>query len=102
MVYGGFRNYYGRKRIKKSNLRNNSGNYFGLFSSYRFKAIGPEDNRASSKTYTIGPVWGMERNYASGIHLGLSVGPGIVGGNSTRTRATVVEHFEIGFRLFAK
>ncbi|MEM9897412.1 MAG: hypothetical protein AAF789_13675, partial [Bacteroidota bacterium] len=33
------RNYYNRKRVNKSDLRNNSGNYFGLLSTYSFRSV---------------------------------------------------------------
>jgi outer membrane scaffolding protein for murein synthesis (MipA/OmpV family) len=107
VVYSSFRNYYSRKFIRKDNLRPNSGNYFGLFASYQFETLGTPSNfteviayRETSNVYTVGPVWGFERNYASGMHLGLSLGAGVIGGKYIETNATILGEFELGFVLF--
>ena len=39
-VNDSFRNYYSRKHIKKDNLKNNSNNYFSLYTSYQFETFG--------------------------------------------------------------
>lgn len=114
VVYGSFRNYYKRKSIKKSNLRRNSGNYVGLYLHYQFEALGDQSYIAVDASgvgsnaegsiidniYAIGPVWGIQRNYASGIHLGLSLGIGIVGGEYIETGVSGIGEFEFGFILF--
>ena len=106
---GSFRNYYKRKRIKKDNLRNNSGNYFGLYTSYSFDALGEPSSLneltahlENSKVFTIGPVWGFQRNYASGIHFGLSIGPGYTMGEYIESDFTFVGGLEFGFVLNSK
>jgi hypothetical protein len=109
MTYMSFRNYYSRKNVRKNNLRNNSGNYVGLFGLYQFAAL----NHANSEwngfdipgspvnnIYAVGPVWGIQRNYASGIHLGLSLGVGVIGGKYIDTTAGYIGEFEFGILLF--
>ncbi len=104
-----FRNYYQRKRVKKDNLQNNSGNYVGIFSSYTFEALGDpssinelEAYLETSNVFLVGPVWGFQRNYASGIHLGFSIGPGYASGKYIESGFTFVGGFEFGFILSSK
>ena len=108
VVYSSFRNYYKRKRVKKSDLRSNSGNYFGLFALYQFEPLGDPNNLIEAvayfetrNVYAIGPVWGIQRNYASGLHLGLSLGFGVIGGENIQTGVSGVGEFELGFILFS-
>ncbi|WP_436517879.1 hypothetical protein [Ekhidna sp. To15] len=104
------RNYYSRKNIKKSNLRNNSGNYVALYYQHQFEPFGsttdPLEQAARnqvSNVFAIGPVWGFERNYASGIHLGLSIGVGYSNGEFQKSgEVTFIGEFEFGFVLFSK
>ena len=101
VVTGDFRNYYSRKRVKKD-LNPNSGNYVALRAGYIFDAI--TDNvdfgtTETSQSFFMGPVWGIQRNYKSGIHLGLSLGAGFATGNHTDLRATGIGQFNIGFAL---
>ncbi|MEM9895295.1 MAG: hypothetical protein AAF789_02900, partial [Bacteroidota bacterium] len=54
--------------------------------------------------FTIGPVWGIQRNYASGFHLDLSIGLGYITGGSDESFAienavTPIGNFELGFRF---
>lgn len=105
-----FRNYYSRKNIKKSNLRNNSGNYVGLYYQHQFEPFGSTSNPLEqvardqvTNVFAVGPVWGFERNYASGIHLGLSIGVGYTDGEFQRSGdVTFIGEFEFGFVLFSK
>ncbi|MEP1035491.1 hypothetical protein [Ekhidna sp.] len=103
------RNYYSRKNIKKSNLRNNSGNYVGLYYQHQFKPFGSTTNLLEqaardqvTNVFAVGPVWGFERNYASGIHLGLSIGVGYSDGEFQKSGdVTFIGEFEFGFLLFS-
>ena len=70
---GSFRNYYPRKRVKKE-LNPNSGNYIALDAGYYFDTLTKETTRLTN-SFFMGPVWGIQRNYKSGIHLGFSLGP---------------------------
>ena len=109
IAYSSFRNYYQRKRVKKNNLRPNSGNYYGLFALYQFEPLGDPSNLTEAvahfetrNVYAIGPVWGIQRNYASGVHLGLSLGFGVIGGENIQTGVSGIGEFELGFVLFNK
>ena len=98
-IRGAYRNYYLRKRVKKE-LEPNSGNYIGVLTGYNFGAI--TDNIESGSTrlsnsYYLGPVWGIQRNYKSGIHLGLSLGAGIAIDNDSDLYFTGLGAFEFGF-----
>lgn len=102
-----YRNYYKRKRVKKSNLKNNSGNYVGLYSIYSFKTLvmeGGDTFDTDLNSFAVGPVWGFQRNYASGFHLDLSLGLGYLTGQSNEffevnDQLTFVGGLELGFRL---
>lgn len=94
-----FRNYYPRKKVKKE-LKPNSGNYIGLVAGYNFGTI--TDNLdvgkfSSEDAFFLGPVWGFQRNYKSGIHLGLSLGWGFITGSNRDFGSTGVGSFELGF-----
>lgn len=104
------RNYYERNKVKKKNLKNNSGNYIALHYSHWFKPIGSTNDvfeqrvrDRNTNSFTIGPVWGFERNYASGIHLDLRIGVGYGNGEFQNTGdMTFIGEFVFGFVLFSK
>jgi len=80
-----------------------------VFITYQLAPFGSADNleeaiaeQEVTNVFTVGPVWGIQRNYASGIHLGLSLGAGIMGGENIDTQASFVGEFELGFVLFSK
>ena len=101
-ITGSFQHYYQRKFVRKE-LRQNSGNFIGVSAGYYFDAIadnldhGTTTERANS--FTIGPVWGIQRNYQSGIHLKLSLGPGIGFGENAESDVFFAPAggFEFGF-----
>lgn len=107
------RNYYRRKRVNKSNLRNNSGNYVGILSTYAFNTLVSVDGtifETDLDSFSVGPVWGFQRNYASGIHLDLSIGPGFITEIHTQndnsrspvyidSPFTFIGRFEFGFKF---
>ena len=102
-----YRSYYKRKRVKKDNLKNNSGNYVGVYSFYGFKTLLTDNGETfltDFNSFAIGPVWGFQRNYASGLHLDLSLGLGYLTGQSNEffgvdDQITFLGGFELGFRL---
>jgi len=107
-ITASFRNYYKRKRVNKDNLKNNSGNYVGLYTSYQFDTVIDINGFGTIETelnsYRIGPVWGFQRNYASGIHLDLSLGLGFQGGQSDEfieieNQLVFLSGFELGFKI---
>lgn len=96
-----YRNYYPRKRVNKE-LLPNSGNYIGVLTGYNFKSIvdnleSGESNSIADNTYYMGPVWGIQRNYRSGIHLGLSIGGGFAIGSDSEVDFKGIGGFEFGF-----
>ncbi|MEQ9299781.1 MAG: hypothetical protein RIF33_14505 [Cyclobacteriaceae bacterium] len=102
------RNYYNRKFVRKDNLKQNSGNYVAFLASYQFDTIADIDGLSMVETdlnsFTIGPVWGFQRNYGSGIHFDLSIGLGYRNGQSNEVfkieeGLTFIGGFELGFRL---
>ncbi len=92
-----FRNYYQRKKVKKE-LNNNSGNYIGILTGYTFGPIAGNVSNTGDVFFT-GGVWGIQRNYKSGIHLGLSLGLGITTGNNRDLKGTTVGEFNFGLVL---
>lgn len=99
-----FRNYYTRKRIKKD-LENNSGNYLGVLALYVLKPSIEISNiieHPQEAFYSIGPVWGIQRNYNSGFHLGLSLGMAIQGGEYIKSSVKTTGSIELGLTLFSK
>jgi hypothetical protein len=108
-VTSSFRRYYKRNYVKKDNLGNNSGNYYGLFLSYQFNVPGSSNafnetvaREELSQVMIFGPVWGLQRNYGSRIHLSLSIGPGYMIGKNTEDEFSIVGDFELGYKLFSK
>ncbi|MEQ9426669.1 MAG: hypothetical protein RJQ09_19760 [Cyclobacteriaceae bacterium] len=101
VITGDFRNYYSRKRVKKE-LNSNSGNYVALRAGYYFDAIA-EDLEAgtidATQSFFMGPVWGIQRNYKSGIHLGFSIGGGISTGKYQDIGFTGLGQFHLGFAI---
>ena len=95
------RNYYPRKRVKKE-LDMNSGNYVAAMAGYTFGAISEWneelDPQNMSNSGYIGGIWGIQRNYMSGIHLGLSLGGGVsMGKNIDNVMFAPLGGFEFGF-----
>ena len=101
-LYSSFRNYYDRNRVRKE-LRKNSGNYVGALVLYNFDVIGADRDvffdSQFSKVFEAGVVWGFQRNYQSGIHLGLSIGLGVTSGGNQDLDMTIPGTFEFGFVL---
>ena len=100
-VRGSFRNYYFRKKVKKE-LNPNSGNYVGLLTGYNFDAIADDievGTTRHSNSFFAGPVWGIQRNYKSGIHLGFSIGPGFGIDRDSDFYFTGIGAFEFGFAI---
>jgi hypothetical protein len=100
LLTGEIRNYYSRKKVKKA-LNTNSGNYIALRAGYYFGSIADNiDNGGTteiSNAFFMGPVWGIQRNYKSGIHLGLSIGGGFATGKFVDFKAVGIGQFKFGF-----
>ena len=72
----------------------------GLLTGYIFGAV--SDNldfgtTNQSNSFYIGPVWGIQRNYQSGIHLGLSLGFGFGTGKNMDAALIGLGQFQFGF-----
>lgn len=93
---GSLRHYYDRKRVKKSNLRTNSGNFVTLQGGYYFGALS-DVTTTLDQYYFFGPAWGLQRNYNSGIHLSFSLGLGYGNGQNTTGDVASTGHFTFGF-----
>jgi hypothetical protein len=88
-----------RKKQKKE-LNYNSGNYVGLRGGYNFRAIAENNEPGTPSTeeaFYLGGVWGIQRNYKSGIHLGFSLGAGFATGRNQNLGFTGLGSFELGF-----
>lgn len=96
-----FRHYYPRKRVKKE-LFANSGNYIAVTGGYLFDTVlGDDENVETSQanSYFFGPVWGIQRNYKSGIHLGLGLGYGFGDGKDMNFQGVGIGYFNLGFTI---
>ncbi len=104
------RSYYERKKIKERDLMKNSGNYIGMFYSHQFAPFGSADGTIEQRArnretnvFVIGPVWGLQRNYANRVHLDFSIGLGYKNGEYINGGdVSIVGGFELGFILFSK
>lgn len=98
-IEGSFQHYYKRKWVK-GQLKSNSGNYIGVSAGYYFDSVADNldfGTTEQSNSFFVGPVWGIQRNYNSGIHLKLSLGPGIGFGENSEVFFTSAGGFEFGF-----
>jgi len=99
-----YRNYYQRKKVKKE-LNPNSGNYIGLAAGYYFGSIANNSDLIvfqQSNSFYMGALWGIQRNYKSGIHLGFSIGGGFGTGNNMDLKFVGVGELEFGFVISSK
>ena len=98
-IEGSFQHYYKRKWVNEQ-LKSNSGNYIGVSAGYYFDSVADNLDFGTieqSNSFFVGPVWGIQRNYNSGIHLKLSLGPGIGFGENSEVFFTSAGGFEFGF-----
>ncbi len=98
-IEGSFQHYYKRKWVNEQ-LKSNSGNYIGVSAGYYFDSVADNldfGTTEQSNSFFVGPVWGIQRNYNSGIHLKLSLGPGIGFGENSEVFFTSAGGFEFGF-----
>jgi len=84
----------------KKELNPNSGNYIGLVTGYYFDSIAESSDAITfrqSDSFYLGAMWGIQRNYQSGIHLGFSIGGGFGTGQNMDLDYVGVGEFEFGF-----
>ncbi|MFP4448092.1 MAG: hypothetical protein ACLFPH_05115 [Bacteroidales bacterium] len=70
-----FRNYYNldKRLAKGKNIRNNSGNFWGIRMLTRFKELDGNFTRTSGIDFAINPMWGLQRSYGN-INLLFDIG----------------------------
>lgn len=74
-----FRHYYNldKRASKGKRTAYNSGNFVALNAIYNFKSISSNDNFSEdTSSFTIAPVWGLQRTYGKKINLGFNAGLG--------------------------
>ena len=102
------RQYYNyRKRDGKGkNTKNNSANFIALYTSYMFRPFNQPDNPLfeTGSVFIIGPVWGINRTYDSGLALSLVLGGGYY--NETyelesldNSYFSIIGNFKLGFAI---
>jgi len=101
-VEGYFKNYYNleKRSLKGKHTAKNSGNYWGLYSRYRFDPLEGDVDEMRFNSLFLAPVWGFQRNYGSGFSLGMDLGAG-AGFNNHGAYFGLVVKLKLGFVLFA-
>ena len=99
---GYFKNYYNldKRSAKGKRTVKNSGNYWGLYSRYRFKPLEGDTDDVQFNSIFLAPVWGFQRNYGSNFSLGMDFGAG-AGFNSEGAYFGLVVKLKLGFVLFS-
>ena len=95
-----FRNYYPRRNVKKE-LNQNSGNFVGAIAGFTFSdLVGTSeiDTYTYNNDFYFAGIWGIQRNYKSGIHLNLKLGPQIIIGDD-EVEGDLYIHFGLGIQL---
>jgi hypothetical protein len=74
-----FRHYYNleKRAAKGKRTANNSGNFVALYADYGFESI--STNKWFNEycpSFTIGPVWGIQRTYKGKFNIDLNLGVG--------------------------
>lgn len=94
-----FRHYYNlEKRASKSKrTAYNSGNFLALSAEYQFESI--SSNKLFSEyvsSFTVGPVWGIQRTYKGKFNMDLNIGAG-VNIDQFNTEFTPIANFSLGW-----
>jgi len=63
-----------KRKVKEKNIEYNSGNYWGVRLLTRGKEITSNVNRTDDIDFSVGPTWGIQRNYGK-IHFLFNMGP---------------------------
>lgn len=94
-----FRHYYNldKRAAKGKRTAFNSGNYIALSAIYNFQSISVNDKFSERvPSFTIAPVWGVQRTYKSKLNLGINLGAG-VNFDKYDTELAVVANFTLGW-----
>ncbi|WP_228520685.1 hypothetical protein [Flavobacterium sp. JLP] len=94
-----FRHYYNlEKRAQKGKKTEfNSGNFVALHANYDFESISTNEwfNEHVS-SFTIGPVWGIQRTYKRKLNIDLHLGAGVII-DQFETEFTPIANFSLGW-----
>jgi len=74
-----FRHYYNLDKRADLGKRtaHNSGNFLALNAIYNFESLSTNNSYSeSTSSFTIAPVWGLQRTYKGGFNLGFNAGIG--------------------------
>lgn len=75
-----FRHYYnlGKRASKGKRTAYNSGNFIAVSAIYHFQSISTNEKYAEySPSFTIAPLWGLQRTYKRKFNLELNLGAGL-------------------------
>lgn len=74
-----FRHYYNleKRAAKGKKTANNSGNFVALSAEYQFESISTNEwFNEYCPSFTVGPVWGIQRTYKGKLNIDLNLGLG--------------------------
>ncbi|WP_432223112.1 hypothetical protein ACRASX_16335 (plasmid) [Flavobacterium sp. TMP13] len=94
-----FRHYYNleKRSVKGKNINNNSGNFIALNAIYNFKSLSTTNEYdENTSSFTIAPIWGIQRTYKRKFNLELQLGAGL-NIDQFETQFTPVINFTLGW-----
>ncbi|CAC9976190.1 MULTISPECIES: hypothetical protein [Flavobacterium] len=99
MINEQFRHYYNLEKRADKGKRTayNSGNFLALNATYNFKPISTNNNFGEyAPSFTLAPVWGLQRTYNGKLNLELHLGAGI-NVDKYNTEFAPVANFTLGW-----
>jgi hypothetical protein len=96
---------YQKRDSKGKNTLNNSANFIALYTTYMFQPFNQPDNSLfeTGSVFAIGPVWGINRTYNSGLALSLILGAGYYNEKyevqSDNSYFSIIGNFKLGFAI---
>ncbi|MBW1655121.1 hypothetical protein [Flavobacterium quisquiliarum] len=94
-----FRHYYNleKRAAKGKRTAHNSGNFVALYADYSFQSI--STNKLFSEycpSFTVGPVWGIQRTYKRKLNIDLNLGLGVAT-DRNETEVVPIGNFSLGW-----
>ena len=80
MINEQFRHYYNleKRAAKGKKIARNSGNFLALSGYYNFQSISSNEKYGEyPSSFTLAPVWGLQRTYKGRLNLELTFGAGV-------------------------
>ncbi|TXK52876.1 hypothetical protein FVR03_00435 [Pontibacter qinzhouensis] len=95
------RKYYNlsKRQEQEKNTAYNSGNFIALSTSGSTASILKNDYSVNQASFSVGPVWGMQRNYNNGFSLTLTLGAGYTKNYLGENRVTPLTGLNLGFLI---